>query len=55
MEVSRVLCVYFFVPIIQLTMQTQARDENPEYDDYDYMESNMHNAVRDNNPQYAVC
>ena len=33
----------------------QARDQNPEYDDYDYMESNMHNAIRDNNPQYAVC
>ena len=34
---------------------TQARDENPEYDDYDYTESNLHNKVRDNNPKYAVC
>ena len=48
------LCIFFF-QIIKLEIPTQARDENPEYDDYDYMESNMDNAVRDNNPQYAVC
>ena len=54
MEVSRVLYVYFLSYLSQ-TNPTQARDENPEYDDYDYMESNMDNAVRDNNPQYAVC
>ena len=30
----------------------QARDQNPEYDDYDYMESNMQNVVKDNNPKY---
>ena len=32
----------------------QARDQNPEYDDYDYMESNMHNIVKDSNPQYVT-
>ena len=54
MEVSWVLCGYFFSYSSQM-IPIQARDENPEYEDYDYMESNMDNAVRDNNPQYAVC
>ena len=35
-------------------LQIQARDQNPEYDDYDYMESNLHNIVKDNNPQYVT-
>ena len=48
------LCEYFFSYLSQM-IPNQARDENPEYDDYDYMESNIHNAVKDNNPQYAVC
>ena len=34
--------------------QIQARDQNPEYDAYDYMESNMHNIVKDSNPQYVT-
>ena len=35
-----------------LSIQPQARDQNPDYDDYDYMESNMHNVVKENNPKY---
>ena len=35
--------IYFF---------SQARDHNPDYDDYDYTESDFHNVVTDNNPQY---
>ena len=31
---------------------SQARDRNPVYDDYDYTESDLHNVVTDNNPQY---
>jgi len=30
----------------------EARDHNPDYDDYDYTESDLHNVITDNNPQY---
>ena len=32
--------------------QIQARDQNPEYDDYDYMESDMRTAAKHNNSLY---
>ena len=30
----------------------QARDHNPNYDDYDYLQSDMHTVVTHNNPEY---
>ena len=30
----------------------QARDHNPDFDDYDYTESDMHTVVTHNNPEY---
>ena len=38
--------------ILPLNLSTQARDHNPDYEDYDYTESDLHNVVTDNNPQY---
>ena len=54
MEVSVVFPFFtkcsFFLTL--QTLQFQARDRNSEYYDYDCMESNMDNIVRDNNSQY---
>ena len=54
MEVSVVFpFLYYLLIFVRLkTVQFQARDQNSEYYDYDYMESNMDNIVRDNNSQY---
>ena len=54
MEVSVVFpFLYYLLIFVRLkTVQFQARDQNSEYYDYDYMESNMGNIVRDNNSQY---
>ena len=54
MEVS-VIFLSILKVLIFLTLRTiqfQARDRNSEYYDYDYMESNIDNIVRDNNSQY---
>ena len=32
----------------------QARDHNPDYDDYDYTESDMHTVVTHNNSEYHI-
>ena len=30
----------------------QAMDHNPDYDDYDYLQNDMHTVVTHNNPEY---